>query len=114
MSPIVEKNCPCDACFTDRERTGPHGTFAGNIANRSTRRCRPLQRALEKVADSGSSSLIVDLIDENNKWRFAPGVSGARHFWSTDGIECLWCARQRTPAEIAVWFAAGKPQENCR
>lgn len=69
---------------------------------------------LLRLAEAVPSNRTVDVIDENNKWRFAPGVSAANHFWSTDGVECLWCAAVRTPVEIATWFDAGKPMEECR
>lgn len=69
--------------------------------------------ALERIAHALPSTRTVDVIDENNKWRFAPGVSAGNHFWSTDGAECLWCARQRSVAEITAWFDAGKPDEVC-
>lgn len=69
--------------------------------------------ALVKVADLPWSTRTVDVCDENNRWRFAPGVTAFNHFWSTDGAECLWCAAQRTPEQIAAWFAAGKPSEEC-
>ena len=39
---------------------------------------------------------------------------GLNHFWSSDGAECLWCFRIRTPEEIAAWVAAGKPDELCK
>ncbi len=29
------------------------------------------------------------------------------HFWSTDGIECLWCGAVRTADQIAEWDRAG-------
>ena len=35
------------------------------------------------------------------------------HFWSTDGIECLWCGAVRTADQIAEWDRAGKPKEGC-
>lgn len=93
MSPMA-KNCPCEACFSER--------------------VVPLRRALEVVADSERSNRIVDVIDGDNTHRFEPGLVPGNHFWSTNGVECLWCARQRTPDEIARWFAAGKPGEVCR
>lgn len=67
-----------------------------------------------RLVDSPPSVRTVEVGDENNKWRFAPGVSAQNHFWSTDGVECLWCAAQRTSGQIAGWFAAGKPDEACR
>ncbi len=69
--------------------------------------------ALLKIADAPPSNRTVDVIDENNHWRLADGISGFNHYWSVDGVDCLWCARQRTAAEIAIWFAAGKPAEAC-
>lgn len=39
---------------------------------------------------------------------------GLNHFWSDDGVECLWCYRIRTPEEIAAWIADGKPAEECK
>ncbi len=48
------------------------------------------------------------------EWQFSQTSDGRRHFWSTDDIECLWCRRRRTPAEIALWRQAGEPKEECR
>lgn len=70
-------------------------------------------KPLLKLVDTPPSNRTVDVIDENNRWRFAPSVSSNNHFWSTDGAECLWCAQQRTPKQIAAWFASGKPDEVC-
>lgn len=43
--------------------------------------------------------------------RQKPG--GLMHCWSSDGVECLWCGKQRTPEEIAAWKEAGSPDEPC-
>lgn len=51
--------------------------------------------------------------DTGEKWGWRRGMSGRHHFWSTDGIECLWCAGKRTPEEIRAWFEAGQPKEEC-
>lgn len=37
----------------------------------------------------------------------------SRHFWSTDGCECLWCRTKRTTEEIAEWISNGSPDEPC-
>ena len=36
------------------------------------------------------------------------------HFWSTDGIECLWCGAVRTADQIAEWDRAGVNEETLK
>lgn len=93
----------------DKKRSG-YFDF-GNNSPCPCKKCSGV--GLQKVADAQPTGRIVEVADENNKWRFAPGVKAINHFWSVDGVECLWCARQRSVPEIQVWFDAGKPDEAC-
>lgn len=65
----------------------------------------PVRQAL---ADSG----IVISFDETD-WRFQPGTTARKHFWSTDATACLWCGRRRTQQEVDDWRRSGAPDEDC-
>lgn len=55
----------------------------------------------------------VKVSSDNSDWQFNPATDGTKHFWSTNGEECLWCGAVRMPAEIAAWRRAGEPEQAC-
>ncbi len=65
----------------------------------------PVRRALSE------SGVVISFGDID--WEFEPDTAAKKHFWSTDGSECLWCSHQRTPAQIRAWLDAGEPKEDC-
>lgn len=46
-------------------------------------------------------------------WDFAFNPGGKHHFWSTDGVACLWCRMERSEEEITDWLTEGVSAEPC-